>query len=332
MRALSILEALLPAVAGLVLFAIVGEIWVARAAYPFDLEWMEGGMLAHAWRIQQGLPLYVPPGPDFAPFIYPPGYSAVVAAAGSITGLHPAVGRLVSIVAILLAAGAIVFGVRRERGSWVVASGAAITFLGAYPLSGGFYDLVRPDSLAIALMAWSIVLSLRPRRGAPTAAGLLLAAAFLCKHNLALFGVPMVVGPGSPAAGETPPSSRARVRGPRARSRSALLQWDSGGHFLTLPARGSAFPRDDLAPRRLRHPGRAGHRACRSRSELAGWAAVPARPHGLRRQPGMPTSRWPPRPPWCVAVGVAWAGTYTPPHPDSGPPARFPRRSPTGPW
>ena len=43
-----------PVAAGLLLLGALAAAWAGRLAYPFDLEWMEGGMLAHAWRMQRG--------------------------------------------------------------------------------------------------------------------------------------------------------------------------------------------------------------------------------------------------------------------------------------
>ena len=102
-------------------------------------------MLAHAWRLQQGLPLYVEPNPDFIPFIYPPGYSAILALLGQVVELDYPAGRWLSIVGTLGAAAAIVFVTARQTGSLVGGIGGAACFLGLYRASGGFYDLVRPD-------------------------------------------------------------------------------------------------------------------------------------------------------------------------------------------
>ena len=66
-----------------------------RLFHPYDLEWMEGGMLVHALRVQQGLPLYVQPSADFVPFIYPPLYHWLVAALGLPLGLGYGVGRCI---------------------------------------------------------------------------------------------------------------------------------------------------------------------------------------------------------------------------------------------
>ena len=53
-----------------------------RVAYPYDLEWMEGGMLHHALRIQQGQGIYNPPSIDFIPYLYTPLYPALLAMFG----------------------------------------------------------------------------------------------------------------------------------------------------------------------------------------------------------------------------------------------------------
>ncbi len=184
----------LPVVFGGVLLIQLVVIWASRLLFPFDLEWMEGGMLAHAWRLQQGLTLYGAPTADFVPFIYPPGYPAVLAALGWPTGLSPGLGRVVSLGSILSAAGAIGVVVRREGGPWWLVGAASTVFLGTFPQSGGFYDLVRPDSLGIALMAWSVVLALQPTRRAAVGAAVLLVLAVLVKHNLGAVALPVAVG------------------------------------------------------------------------------------------------------------------------------------------
>src|SRR5688572_24966262 len=73
-----LLELVLPVAVAAAFVARLAEVWAARLGWPYDLEWMEGGMLAHSWRLAEGLPLYVEPGPEFVPFVYPPGYAALV--------------------------------------------------------------------------------------------------------------------------------------------------------------------------------------------------------------------------------------------------------------
>lgn len=226
-----LLDALPVALAALVTGRVLVAMW-QRWSYRWDLEWMEGGMLSHAWRLQRGLPLYDPPTAEFIPFIYPPGYSALLAAAGGLFGLDYPTGRALSIAGTLLAALAIVFVVARHTRSHVASWVGAACFLGCFRASGGFYDLVRPDAVALGLAAWSIALAVERRRGAEVASGLLLAAAFLFKHNLAAFGLPIAlalwIGRGRRAALMFVLSSA----GP-AGAMTLLLQWRSGGRMLT---------------------------------------------------------------------------------------------------
>ena len=71
-----------------------------RLVYPFDIEWMEGGMLVHALRLEQGLPLYPAPSAEFIPYIYPPLYPFLISLLGEPSYL---VGRGLSILGTLLA-------------------------------------------------------------------------------------------------------------------------------------------------------------------------------------------------------------------------------------
>ena len=103
-----------------------------RLGYPFDLEWMEGGMLVHALRVRDGLPLYVEPSPDFIPFIYPPLYPWLLGTLGHVFPLDATLGRTVSLIGILIAAGALIWAIRREGHGWMLGVGSAALFLSTY--------------------------------------------------------------------------------------------------------------------------------------------------------------------------------------------------------
>ncbi len=169
-------------------------VWAGRLPYPYDLEWMEGGMLAHAWRLQHGLPLYVEPGPDWVPFLYPPGYPAVLAALGMVFELGAPLGRAVSLSGSLAAAAAIAWIVARRGGSALYGALGGVVFLGTYPDAGGFHDIVRNDGLFLGLIGWSVAMATERGRAAPIVSGLLLFLAFLVKHNGAMLGVPILAG------------------------------------------------------------------------------------------------------------------------------------------
>ncbi|MCB9761222.1 MAG: hypothetical protein H6739_15380 [Alphaproteobacteria bacterium] len=187
-RALAVLAQLPPVVlTGMMVAWLVG-IWSTRIDFPFDLEWMEGGMLVHVWRLEQGLGLYVPPSADFVPYIYPPLYPWLLHLLGEPSY---AIGRGVSVFGAALACAAAVFAVRREGVPWGIAVGAAGLFLSCYEDSGTFYDIVRADALAIGIAAWSIALCRQATRPYVIGGGLLLVVAWLTKHNYALFGLPI---------------------------------------------------------------------------------------------------------------------------------------------
>src|SRR5260221_7420005 len=72
-----------------------------RMRFPFELEWMEGANLGHVDRVLRGLPLYVRPGIEFTPFIYPPFYFVVAAWVAKLIGPGFLPLRLVSFLASL---------------------------------------------------------------------------------------------------------------------------------------------------------------------------------------------------------------------------------------
>ena len=214
------------------MIADVCYVWSLRLNYPYDLEWMEGGMLGNAWRLTQGLSLYEAPTLEFVPYIYPPGYPSVVGLFGGVFGITPGLGRAVSIFGTLMAGVGIVYASIRHGGTLAIGLGAAACFMGCYTRSGAFYDLARPDGLLVGLLIWSLVIAGDRRRGSDVLSGLLLCSAFLLKHNAAALGVPLVLSfwlrGGTASAGRFVLASAAP-----ALACTAALQWVTGGHFLT---------------------------------------------------------------------------------------------------
>ena len=109
---------------GLLVWAIA-----ARFPYPYDLEWMEGGVLHGAQRVADGDGLYPPPSVDFIPFLYTPLYPGLLAALGSITDVSYQLGRAISI-ASLLGLGAVAIA----QGRAALAGRAAAGVVGALAL------------------------------------------------------------------------------------------------------------------------------------------------------------------------------------------------------
>jgi hypothetical protein len=185
----------LPAVyqLGLLVIAIAG-----RIGYPYDLEWMEGGLLHHALRIQSGDGIYVPPSIEFIPYLYTPLYPAILALFGGVFGISYTVGRIISVLALIGIAvvSAIQIGNRRHDHAELAPAAAGIVlalglFAAAYPATDGWYDLVRADTLFLFMVTSAIAaLPGWARAGAGiagharvAAGGVLLALAFFCKQT-----------------------------------------------------------------------------------------------------------------------------------------------------
>ena len=103
---------------------LLGRTVAGRIDYPYDLEWMEGGMLAHGARVAAGEPLYVLPSADFIPFIYPPLYPWLMGVMTALSSpLDYPLGRGISLVGVAVAAAALVLALRTEKVGWGLALG-----------------------------------------------------------------------------------------------------------------------------------------------------------------------------------------------------------------
>jgi hypothetical protein len=135
--------------------AVLAQIFALRLTYPMDAEWMEGGELYHAWRWLHGQSIYGPPSQGFIPYGYPPFHFVVLAVTGKIFGLDYGLGRAVSVLFFALGC-AVLFreGWRALQGGprAVALGGLAVGLAAAaFPVTGGWYDLIRNDTLALAL-------------------------------------------------------------------------------------------------------------------------------------------------------------------------------------
>ena len=200
-----------------------------RIDYPYDLEWMEGGMLIHALRVTQGQGLYVEPSSDFIPYIYPPMYSWILAGLSSVFELGYGLGRGVSVAGTVLTIMALIAALREEHLGWPLAVFGGALFCSTYEDTGTFLDLTRADSCTIAALSWSLVAI---RKGAVRSGGALLCLAFLFKHNAAIFGFPCLWWLWRQKGRE----SALRFVGwsaVPALLAVGWLQWSSDGYFLT---------------------------------------------------------------------------------------------------
>jgi hypothetical protein len=165
-----------------------------RIRYPYELEWIEGGILQHVQRVVAGKPLYVPPTLEWTPLIYGPLYYYVSAAAVRAMGDGFLPLRLVSFASSVGIAFLLYWLVRRETGSRIVGFFAGAFFIAGYKTMGSWYDIARVDGVFVFLLLGAIV-AYRCFRGAVSAwiGATLLALAFLAKQTTLLAILPMVI-------------------------------------------------------------------------------------------------------------------------------------------
>jgi hypothetical protein len=174
---------------GLWFLALLAYVFFRRVGYPYDLEWMEGGILCHALRLSRGEPGYAAPSVDFVPFLYTALYPALLAGLGKLFGLSHALGRVVSLLATV---GTMALGwafVRKEGGSRAAALTATGLFAAAYVPTAAWYDLARPDSLFLFLVTAALLLGWwrRDSLAGGAMAALLMVAAFFTKQTASPF-------------------------------------------------------------------------------------------------------------------------------------------------
>ncbi len=166
---------------------------LARMAYPYELEAMEGGMVDHVLHILSGEKLYGPPSLHFVPYAYPPVYYYVAAALSRLlsAGFLPL--RLVSFLASLGIMGLIYLFVRRETNerSWALL--AAAFFAATFRLSDAWFDLARIDSLFLFLvLLFAYLVRFHPSRIAYAFAALALFLALFTKQSALLIALPLL--------------------------------------------------------------------------------------------------------------------------------------------
>ncbi|MGO9838038.1 MAG: glycosyltransferase family 39 protein [Polyangiaceae bacterium] len=163
-----------------------------RAAYPFELEWMEGGSLDHVRWLLSGHRLYVRPTLDFIPFIYTPVYYYITAALSRCFGPSFLLLRLTSIVATFLTTGLLHRLLRYETGDRFASFMGASFYLATYRLSWYWFDVGRVDSTCILFLTAAVYVT-RSGKNIKSAAlaGALLSLAFLTKQVAMVAALPL---------------------------------------------------------------------------------------------------------------------------------------------
>ncbi len=162
-----------------------------RLIYPYDLDFVENGILMASLRLSQHRPIFIPPQADFTPHVYMPLYSWLGGLLFKLTG--PGYGPLrgLSLLSTLATSGMIFWIARRESGqSWLGLACAGL-FLGGYRINGFWYELARVDSLFVTLSLAGLMLGgygYHSNVGLVSAA-IVLALAFLTKQTAILVGL-----------------------------------------------------------------------------------------------------------------------------------------------
>lgn len=181
--------------AGGILFVVL-YIGVAllRIRYPFELEWLEGGMVDHVLRILSGQQLYANPTMEFTPFLYTPLYYYISAAVAQIVGIGFFPLRLVSFAASL-GCFVVIYGfVRRETGNLYSAILAMGMFAATYRIGGAWMDIARGDTLFVFLALLAIYLvRFYDSWSSYVLAGILISLSFLTKQAALTIAVPMAL-------------------------------------------------------------------------------------------------------------------------------------------
>lgn len=163
-------------------------------AYPYLLEWLEGGVADTVARLARGAPMFVEPTYEYVAFNYPPLYFQVSALVAGWTGPGLLAPRLVSFIASLGVAGLVWLFVWRDGRSHVAAWLGAALFFGMYEFAGRFLNVARLDSFFLLLLfAGFFALRFAPGPGGAVLAGLLFGLAFFAKQTVLVAAGPALV-------------------------------------------------------------------------------------------------------------------------------------------
>jgi 4-amino-4-deoxy-L-arabinose transferase-like glycosyltransferase len=171
--------------------------WTAipRVFYPYDLDFIEDGLLMTSFRLANNQPVFIPPNADFVPHVYMPLYTWLGSLLFRVTGPSFMPLRLLSLAAIMLTCSLIYAIARYESGlNWLGLACAGL-FLGGYRINGFSYELARVDALFLVLTLAGLTLGVYAgdSNWGRVGAAVGLAAAFFTKQTGLLLGVGLVI-------------------------------------------------------------------------------------------------------------------------------------------
>lgn len=122
---------------------------LTRISYPFELDYMEGGHVAHVQQILDGKPLYDTPSLDWVAFCYSPLYFYVSSWLACVVGNGFLPLRLVSLISSLGCFAFIFLIVHRRTASLSASFVASCLYAATFYYSGRWFDLGHVDSLFV---------------------------------------------------------------------------------------------------------------------------------------------------------------------------------------
>lgn len=166
----------------------------SRITYPFDIEWMEGGMIGNAIELVKSGSMYKSPSVAYIPYIYMPFYPLVSAAGIAVFGINYWFPRLISVVSTLVCVYVLFRILKKETQNTWSSAACSMLFLATYEISGFWFDIARVDMLYLGLNSLALYgfLYSKSIKGL-LVSGLLLSLAFWTKQGAALVIVPLVV-------------------------------------------------------------------------------------------------------------------------------------------
>jgi hypothetical protein len=171
-------------------------VWIALSTvdYPYQLEWMEGGVVETVERLLNGQSIYGPPTLEYVPYIYTPLYFVASAATSLVMGVDFFACRLVSLFSIAIVAILIFKFLWHETRSWPWAVVGVGLLFATFDASGRWYHLARVDSMYLALLLGGFyVLRFRNSVRSGVAVAILLWLAFLTKQSAVVAAAPVLL-------------------------------------------------------------------------------------------------------------------------------------------
>ncbi len=167
---------------------------VQQIRYPYELEWMEGGMVDSVLRIVNGEPLYTTPSTSFTPYTYTPLYFHLSTWMTHLTGPGFLPLRLTAFIGTLgCLALLFLFGWKETRSPFYGLLSCGL-FAALFRAGGAWYAVARADSwLLFFMLAGLLFLRYgRTQTAHAISAGLCFCLAFFCKQTALFVSLPLM--------------------------------------------------------------------------------------------------------------------------------------------